>query len=115
MKKAEFLEELERALRRARVEDAEEILGEYEQHFAFKEKDGYSEEEIAARLGSPAALAAQFAGGRTGGNPGGGKKAVAVAGLCVTDLLAACPKISSAAPYFRSILLMAAMAATREI
>lgn len=36
------------------------MLEEYEQHFAFKLADGYSEEEIAARLGSPAELAAQF-------------------------------------------------------
>ena len=36
------------------------MLEECEQHFAFKLADGYSEEEIAARLGSPAELAAQF-------------------------------------------------------
>lgn len=36
------------------------MVEEYEQHFAFKLADGYAEEKIAARLGDPAALAAQF-------------------------------------------------------
>ena len=42
------------------VADAADIEEEYEQHFAFKLADGYSEEEIAAKLGGPAKLAAQF-------------------------------------------------------
>lgn len=36
------------------------MVEEYQQHFSFKLADGYSEEEIAARLGDPVALAAQF-------------------------------------------------------
>lgn len=62
MNKREFLAQLERELKRNHVPDAGEILNEYAQHFAFKLADGYSEEEIAARLGDPAALAAQFDG-----------------------------------------------------
>ena len=37
-----------------------DVVEEYQQHFSFKLADGYSEEEIAARLGDPVALAAQF-------------------------------------------------------
>lgn len=39
---------------------AADVVEEYQQHFSFKLADGYSEEEIAARLGDPVALAAQF-------------------------------------------------------
>lgn len=60
MTRNEFMEKLTEELRRRRVGDAAEVAEEYEQHFAFKLADGYSEEEIAARLGDPAALAAQF-------------------------------------------------------
>lgn len=37
-----------------------DVVEECQQHFSFKLADGYSEEEIAARLGDPVALAAQF-------------------------------------------------------
>lgn len=60
MTRNEFMKKLTEELRRRRVGDAAEVAEEYEQHFAFKLADGYSEEEIAARLGDPAALAAQF-------------------------------------------------------
>ena len=39
---------------------AADVVEEYQQHFAFKLADGYSEEEIAARLGDPVALSAQL-------------------------------------------------------
>lgn len=39
---------------------AADVVEEYQQRFSFKLADGYSEEEIAARLGDPVALAAQF-------------------------------------------------------
>ena len=52
--------QLENELRKRKVADAAGIIDEYGQHFAFKMADGYSEEEIAARLGDPTALAARF-------------------------------------------------------
>lgn len=61
MTKAEFLKELGRALEQNQVADAAEILGEYGQHFAFKTADGHSEEEIAAKLGDPGAIALLYA------------------------------------------------------
>ena len=45
---------------------AADVVEEYQQHFSFKLADGYSEEEIAARLGDPVALAAQLGEPETG-------------------------------------------------
>lgn len=58
MKKNEFMTKLADELKKRGVEDADDVAAEYEQHFAFKLADGYSEEEIAAKLGDPVALAA---------------------------------------------------------
>jgi len=60
MTKAEYIERLGKALK-GRVDDLDDILAEYEEHFALKLADGYAEEEIAARLENPEVLAAQFA------------------------------------------------------
>ena len=87
MTKEQFLSKLADELARKKVADAEDILSEDEQHFAFKTADGFIEEDIAAKLGDPAALAAQFEGGHEE-RPGGGKKAVTMTGLCVADLFA---------------------------
>ena len=72
MKKNQFMARLSDELKRRNVADAADVIEEYEQHFAFKLADGYSEEEIAAKLGDPAALAAQFEsadGERKGSRP----------------------------------------------
>ena len=60
MTKNDFLLKLSAVLEDNQISDAAEIVSEYEQHFAFKLADGYSEEEIAAKLGDPEQLAAQF-------------------------------------------------------
>ena len=60
MTKNEFMAKLTDELKKRNIEDAADVVEEYEQHFAFKLADGYSEEEIAAKLGDPTALAAQF-------------------------------------------------------
>ena len=57
--KSEFLLQLKNELKN-NISDTDDILSEYEQHFAFKCADGFSEEEIAAKLGDPAELASQF-------------------------------------------------------
>ena len=62
MTKHEFMERLTNALKRNGIEDISEIIDEYEQHFAFKMADGFCEAEIAAKLGDPLQLAAQFCG-----------------------------------------------------
>ena len=60
MKKSEFLSKLTAVLEKNQISDAEEIIEEYAQHFAFKMADGYSEEEIAAKLGDPEQIAMQY-------------------------------------------------------
>ena len=60
MTKLDFMTQLAQELKKRGVSDSDDILEEYEQHFAFKLADGYSEEEIAAKLGAPKDLAAQF-------------------------------------------------------
>ncbi len=63
MTKNEFLSKLANELKRKNIADAAEIISEYEQHFAFKMADGFSEEEIAAKLGDPVIIASQFESG----------------------------------------------------
>ena len=87
MTKHEFMARLASELRKRNVADAADVTQEYEQHFAFKLADGYSEEEIAAKLGSPEELAAQFESTDTAKKVGG-SKALAVTGLCFADLSA---------------------------
>lgn len=60
MTKNEFLVSFQKELQKRHIPDWEEVLSEYEQHFALKQADGFTEEEIAAKLGAPAELAAQF-------------------------------------------------------
>ena len=72
MKKNEFLAKLTSVLEKNQVADAAEIIEEYAQHFAFKLADGYSEEEIAARLGDPEQLAMQYERGSSAATKGSG-------------------------------------------
>jgi uncharacterized membrane protein len=74
MTKIEYLTELTSALNHSNVEDVEDIVAEYEQHFLFKLADGFSEEQIAAKLGVPSVVAAQFTGSNAKTNRGTGKK-----------------------------------------
>lgn len=60
MTKNEFLASFQNELQKRHIPDWEDVVSEYEQHFALKQADGFSEEEIAAKLGAPAELAAQF-------------------------------------------------------
>ena len=83
MTKTEFLENLALELKRKNVSDAADIIEEYEQHFAFKLADGYSEEEIAAKLGNPSDIAAQYDAAPASGNRG--KKTITTIGLGVAD------------------------------
>ena len=85
MTKNEFLLQLKNELKKNNISDAEEIMGEYEQHFAFKLADGFSEEEIAAKLGKPFELASQFIPD-TAQRKSGGRKIVTVIGMCFADL-----------------------------
>ena len=88
MNKQAYLESLEKQLRAARVSETTEIVAEYEEHFACKLRDGYAEEEIAARLEKPELLAAQF---KAAGQPAAGnriREAVVRTGLIALDVAA---------------------------
>lgn len=90
MNKQAFLAGLEKELKEKNVADLGDIIAEYEQHFAYKLADGYSEEEIAAKLGSPEEIAAQYAESASPGAPGaqGGRRAVLKTGLVFSGLFA---------------------------
>ena len=90
MTRTEFLDALEQELRRSGVSDTAEIVGEYEDHFAFRLADGFSEEEIAAKLGDPVSLAGQFAAIPAGGRSQGGRGWLVAIGLGFADLFVGC-------------------------
>ncbi len=61
MNKTEYLEKLNYELKQRKVKDIEEIIREYDDHFAYKMKQGKTEEEIANKLADPALIAREFA------------------------------------------------------
>ncbi len=85
MTKSEFLTQLRYELKKNNISDAEDILEEYTQHFAFKLADGYSEEEIAAKLGKPSELASQFIPDPEA-KKHGGRKAITIIGMVFSDI-----------------------------
>ena len=88
MTKTEFLTRLGAELKSRHVSDMDDVLGEYSRHFDYKLADGYSEEEIAARLGSPEELAAQFEteAPLKSAKRGGARSAVTWTGLVFLDI-----------------------------
>lgn len=108
MKKTEYLDRLKNGLEKNDVPDAEEIVSEYEQHFAFKLADGFSEEEIAAKLGAPEEIAAQFQGTEKARGKKTGVKAVLIAGLTLLGIAEAAAYIAFFA--FVVVLFAAALA-----
>ncbi len=89
MTKLEYLAELKNELKRSGVPDAEDIVSEYEQHFLFKLADGFSEEEIVAKLASPESIASQFAGIRAEGKQKKGKKGFLILWLTLIGIFEA--------------------------
>lgn len=61
MNKQTFIEELKKGLAARGVADVGDIVSDYEEHFARKLADGYTEQETAKKLGDPRALALEFA------------------------------------------------------
>ncbi|NCU26470.1 DUF1700 domain-containing protein [Candidatus Nomurabacteria bacterium] len=60
MTKNDFLAKLMQTLEERKIAETEDIVSEYEQHFAFKLADGFTEEEIARKLGDPVSIAEQY-------------------------------------------------------
>jgi uncharacterized membrane protein len=87
MKKQQYLDELKKSLEKAKVADVDDIIFEYAQHFDFKLADGFTDEEIAAKLGNVNDVAAQFAesGVKTNTKVIGGKPLV-YTGLGVSNI-----------------------------
>lgn len=85
MNKQEYMLELKKALKKLNIADINEILEEYEQHFINKLADGYSQEEITAKLGKPQLIAEQFA--EDAGSPKHPAKAVFSIGFVFLDII----------------------------
>jgi len=94
MNRHEYLASLEKALKSAGVRDASDILEEYAEHFDMKTADGYGEDEIAARLGPPEEIAAQFKEIAPDEGRGLGTKIMLAIGLFFADLSLAVPFFS---------------------
>lgn len=60
MNKERFLEELDTALKYISAEERQDILQDFEEHFAVGREEGKTEEEIAAGLGSPQQIAKEM-------------------------------------------------------
>lgn len=91
MTKLEYLQKLRKKLQENHINDIDEIINEYEEHFSFKLADGYSEEEIVRKLGSPDIIAEQYLAVKTKDDrQSPGKKLIAVTGLVFADIFAAC-------------------------
>lgn len=60
MTKNQYLEELRKELNLNNVEEIDEIIAEYEEHFNFKLEEGLTEEEIAKKLSSPKEIAKEY-------------------------------------------------------
>ena len=86
MNKTEFITMLTNTLKERKIQDVDEIVAEYDQHFSIKMADGYSEEEIAARLGDPQDLGKQFDSATD--ETAAGNKTVVVIGLAFVDIIA---------------------------
>ena len=87
MNRNEFMTRFAEELRKRKISDADEIIEEYKQHFDFKSADGFSEEEVAAKLGDPSALAAQFCE-TDGYKRKNGIRPLVICGLSFVDLFA---------------------------
>lgn len=90
MNKKQYLDALGRELSQNGVEDIGDVLADYEAHFTRKALDGYTEEEIAHRLGNPREIAADFLpDAATPGKADAAKRpGVTRAGLILADLCA---------------------------
>lgn len=60
MNKQQFVHQLSRALRRLPSSERDDILRDYEEHFAIGRQQGKNEEEIAVALGSPEQIAKEL-------------------------------------------------------
>ena len=84
MNKEQYLSELKSQLKSFPQKEIIDILAEYEEHFNLKIAEGYSEEEVSARLGSPKEIAEQFKS--SGENIKSSSKPIMAIGLVILDI-----------------------------
>ena len=89
MNRAQYIRELQAELARRGVSEIEDILDEYNEHFFCKQEEGCTEGEIAARLGDPREVAAQFAGRTEGPRPSRAAGVLAGCGVALGMLVLA--------------------------
>jgi uncharacterized membrane protein len=100
MTKHDFMAQLAQALGPLKPEERQDILADFEEHFQNGLAGGKSEEEVAAELGDPATLAAQYTEGLpaapTPVGPGDVARGVLAAlGLLLFDVIIALPVIGT--------------------
>lgn len=66
MTREAYLNELTQLLKRQNTPDIDDIVAEYDAHFTYKTADGFTEEEVADKLGSPEQIAEQYLQAQTG-------------------------------------------------
>ncbi|HPJ02805.1 MAG TPA: DUF1700 domain-containing protein [Candidatus Limiplasma sp.] len=90
MNKKQYLDALEKELRQHQVPDVEDVLADYQAHFARKAADGYTEEEIARKLGTPREIAEDFLplSGAAVADGAPKSRALTRIALCILDLFA---------------------------
>lgn len=112
MNQKTFLSDLEKNLNERNIDDIAGIVEEYAEHFKFKLADGYSEDEIAARLGSPQDIAAQYrpsGAGRPGGH--NGMKVLVTTGLSLLFI----PALSVIILFFGWVIVLGALAVASAV
>ena len=115
MNKQEYISALEKALKSVGVRDCGEILEEYEEHFDMKTADGYSEEEVSARLGIPEAIAAEFRRISPDKSRGIGSKIALATGFFFADVSLALPIFITLYAWVVSLYVTAAALASSGI
>ena len=88
MNKQTYLSELTGQLKARNIDDIDEIVAEYDEHFTRKMADGYAEEEIAAKLGAPTEIALQFADVGSGADKKKSGRFLAGVGAIAADIFA---------------------------
>lgn len=106
MTRSLYLDELGKHLAANNVDDIEEIIAEYDEHFERKQADGFSEEEISEGLGLPSEIAAQFESGEKARQRPAAVRTLLAVGVGFVDILAA----SSAIALYACVVAVAAVA-----
>lgn len=84
MTKEEFINELRKELKHHNIDEIEDIITEYEQHFEFRLEEGLTEEEITKKLSSPKEIAKEYEESVTSDN--GSMKSMKKIGIIIISI-----------------------------